>query len=250
MPVKTIIRLSSAPEGFGQTPDELASEGFTSTLPIQHTHIYFEDEAQGLYIGLWDTTAMVEAGGPYACDEFMWLLEGEAAIKNNKTGLVEKAKAGEAFVIPKGYDCQWHQQGYLRKFFVISEHPDEAIPEQPTVEGIVIPEADFRLQPQMKNRPFLLPQNAPIPQQNVCYRNAGDKFRAGAWQSEPFESAQQAFPYNEFGYVEQGSLTLIDQLGEAQIFDAGDAFFIPQGVECSARASDRVRLFFAEIHSA
>lgn len=249
MSEKTIIRLNGAPEGFGCSADQLASEGFASAPPVQHTHIYFEDQDQGLYIGVWDTTDMVEAGGPYACDEFMWLLEGEAAIKNNSTGAVEKAKAGEAFIIPKGYDCQWHQKGYLRKFFVISEHPDEAIPDQPTVEGIVIPKAEDPMQPQTEHQPFLLTQGASIPQQSICYRDASDSFRAGTWQSEPFESAQQALPHSEFGYVQQGSLRLIDQAGEAHTFDTGEAFFIPQGVQCRAQANERVTLFFAEIQA-
>ena len=56
MPAKRIISLSPAPEGFGQTPDELTPDMFVSELPVQHSHEYYADEELGLYIGVWDTT--------------------------------------------------------------------------------------------------------------------------------------------------------------------------------------------------
>ncbi len=70
------------------------------------------------------------------------LSKGECQIRNNGTGEIEPVKAGTPFVIPKGYDCQWQQSGYLRKYYVISEHPEEEIPAAPAHEGIVIPKAD------------------------------------------------------------------------------------------------------------
>ena len=78
MPSKKIIRLSANPEGFGQTPDDLEPDMFVTEPQAQHTHSYYEDEALGLNVGVWDTTDMIESSGPYACDEFMFLLEGDA----------------------------------------------------------------------------------------------------------------------------------------------------------------------------
>ena len=90
---KSIIRLNPNPEGFGETPDTLDAEDFSSELPLQNTHSVYEDDDIGLYVGLWDTDSMVEKGGPYACDEFMWLIEGECQIRNNRTGEIETVKA-------------------------------------------------------------------------------------------------------------------------------------------------------------
>ena len=125
---KSIIRLNPDPEGFGETPDKLEAEDFSSEVPVQHTHSNYEDDEIGLYVGLWDTETMVEAGGPYACDEFMWLLEGECQIKNNRTG----------------------------------------------------------------------------------------RFFSGTWAAQAFESGQRPFPYYEFAYVQDGSITLTDAEGAAQ----------------------------------
>lgn len=250
MTTRKIIKLSGHPEGFGQTPDELTEAMFESELPVQHSHDYYQDDDLGLYVGVWDTTDMIETAGPYACDEFMWLLEGEAEIRNCKTGAVEKARAGEPFVIPRGYDCQWHQRGYLRKFYVISENPSESPPENPTVEGIIIPDADALLKPLPIAQPFLTDGISPVQHQHICYQNGSGNFLAGTWESEPFESINKPFPYNQFAYVIEGSLTLIDEAGNEHSFQSGDALFVPEGVICSARTTEKVKLFFAAIKAA
>ena len=245
---KSIIRLSPDPVGFGASPDTLEAEDFSSDVPVQHTHSVFEDDEIGLYVGLWDTASMVEVGGPYACDEFMWLIDGECQIKNNRTGEIASVKAGTPFVIPKGYDCQWHQAGYLRKFFVISEHPGEEIPAVPTHEGIVIPQADTPLTDIADGAPFAISSGA-RPQHKVCYEDTTGRFFAGTWAAEAFESGQRPFPYNEFAYVQDGSITLTDAEGADHVFNVGDAFFIPEGVECNATVANSVRLYIAVIKS-
>lgn len=240
MTEKRIIRLSEAPQGFGDTADEIDVSMFDSAPSAQHSYDAYEDEALGLYVGVWDTDDMVEAAGPYACDEFMWLIEGEAGIKNCKTGEMEKAKAGEAFIIPKGYNCQWHQTGYLRKFYFIYEHPQETIPESPIYEGIIIP--------QMDATSFSLKDNM-APQETVFYKDSTEKFLAGTWQSGSFNLAMSTFPYNEFVYVQSGSVTWTDESRVNHIFKAGDAFFIPEGVMCSARVDKSMAVLFARVLS-
>jgi len=205
---------------------------FVSELPVQHTHLYFEDDEQGLYIGVWDTTDMIEAAGPYACDEFMWLLEGEVGIKNSKTGAVEKVQAGEAFVIPKGYDCQWRQSGYLRKFFVISEHPDEIVPTTPVVEGIV----------NLGSGTFSTNE--------ICYQDSNGRFISGYWQREAFKTELAEFRGNQFAYVLEGSVELKGQDGEVHSFKAGEAFFAPEGSVCRWQSTGGFRAFYTTVKTA
>ncbi len=248
MPANTIIKLNSHPEGFGLVADQLEDELFNSSLPVQHTHSYYENDELGLYIGLWDTTDMTEAPAPYSCDEFLWLLQGQATIKNNTTGEVETAKAGEAFVIPKGYDCQWQQKGYLRKFYVISEHPDEAIPNPPSQEGIVIPHEDDLMIAFSRHQPFHCENNSSA-HQSICYLDRTEKFIAGTWESDAFSSTTAPFPYHQFAVIKEGAITLTDDQGESHHFQSGDAFFIPEGVKCSAKVTAKVLLFFAVVKS-
>jgi uncharacterized cupin superfamily protein len=244
---RKIVRLNAAPTGFGKFADDLSQDMFDSEIPVQHSHEYFADDTLGLYVGVWDTTDMIETAGPYPCDEFMWLLEGEAVVKNCKTGAIEKAVAGEPFIIPKGYDCQWHQSGYLRKFFLISENPNEPVPDRPAMQGIIIPQEDSPMEPLLAAEPFRVDSASTIQRQHISYQDHSGNFQAGTWESNPFESAINPFPFHQFARVIEGSLTLTDEDGTPHRFEPGDALFVPEGVLCSARATVKVRLFFARV---
>ncbi|WP_394172117.1 cupin domain-containing protein [Thalassotalea litorea] len=102
--------------------DELSADMFESAIPTQHTQEFFSDEERGIYVGLWDTTSMRETAGPYPMEEFMVVLEGKADIAL-ATGSMRQVQTDEGFVIPHGTDCQWQQQGYLKKLFVIVDNP-------------------------------------------------------------------------------------------------------------------------------
>ncbi len=243
-----IIHLKTNPDGFGKTPDELTADMFDSPIPVQNSYEYYADDNIGLYVGVWDTTDMVETAGPYPCDEYMWLLEGEAVIKNNKTGKLEKACAGEAFIIPKGYDCQWHQSGYLRKFFLISENPNEPVPDNPSVEGIVIPDINKPFHTLSIPKPFLVSDDVNQKMMNQYKDNIG-KFLSGIWECDVFQSETLPFPYHYFAYVMNGTITLIDENDQQHLFHTGDAFFIPKGTVCSARTTVKIRLSYTIIYS-
>ena len=96
--------------------------------------------------------------------------------------------------------------------------------------------------------PFAITSGA-RPRQNICYKDTTGRFFSGTWAARAFESRQRPFPYNEFAYVQDGSITLIDAEGATQVFNAGDAFFIPEGVECNATVASSVRLYIAVIKS-
>ncbi|MEM9371864.1 MAG: cupin domain-containing protein, partial [Pseudomonadota bacterium] len=90
--------------------------------PIQRGKIYDEDQSSGYMSGVWDCTAFVDRPGPYAVDEFMFLLEG-TVVMGLPDGTEVTINAGEAFVLPKGLDCHWKMPGYVRKVFMIVDDP-------------------------------------------------------------------------------------------------------------------------------
>jgi len=78
---KRLIRLEPhGPADEGLSEMQLDPGDFQSELPVQHMHLYYEDETLGLNVGVWDTTSMQEAFGPYPGDEFMWVLEGKVSL--------------------------------------------------------------------------------------------------------------------------------------------------------------------------
>lgn len=232
---KKVIRLSDAPAGFGNIADELEREMFESPMPVQHTHAYFEDDELGLYVGVWDTTSMIEVAGPYASEEFMWLLQGEVEVRNNMTGAIETVRAGEAFVIPMGYDCQWLQNGYLRKFFVIYEPPGESLASISASEGIVRPQLSTEIDLQAG------------PHKSVSYRNRGGSFCTGSWQSDAFESEVTSKPYHQFVYIVEGCLCVKDDADVAHSFESGEAVFLPQGIVTAWSSRDRLGILTVKV---
>jgi uncharacterized cupin superfamily protein len=150
---------------------EIPASALAVGKPVQRGHYYLEDKARGLTAGVWDCTAMTEKGGPYSVNEFMILLEGEVTLieppKNVPSPLAGEGgapsgragegaaqaeprrttfRAGESFIIPKGLPCQWHQDGYVRKFFVIFDDASGLAPENPAALAPLRPDprADLR----------------------------------------------------------------------------------------------------------
>lgn len=233
-----IIKLSQSPENFGGVADELEESMFESPVPKQHTHSYYEDKSLGLYIGVWGTDDMIETAAPYVCDEFMSIIEGAVEIKNNLTGKKETIMAGESFVIPQGYNCQWHQNGYLRKFFVIYEPPEESIPAQPVCEHVIYIDEKSAIPWQETSDGY---------NKKVLYQSHNQNFTSGVWQANSFNTDCIAFPYNEFIMVKQGCLICTDEQGIEYKISIGEALFIPQGTRCSWKTQGKISIHFAQI---
>jgi len=244
--------MSSNPKGFGDITDPVEQGSFSSGSPVQHTYSYFEseqlnhnNEEQGFYVGIWDTTDMVETPGPYSCDELMWLLEGEVEIKNCVTGEIERVKAGEAFVIPKGYDCQWIQKGYLKKYFVILEPLSEDKTVRENHDGVI--KLPLKIdQPNRGGNEYLtFVDEEPLQKVFVAYQNKSKTFTAGLWECDGFDSELRPYPLDQFVFLQHGRLNIVDEFDNVQSFRAGEAFFIPQGTLCSWSSSQAIRTIYA-----
>ncbi|TRX57850.1 cupin domain-containing protein [Thalassomonas sp. M1454] len=217
-----IISLSAYPEGFHDEADELTADMFASDIPLQHSHDYYCDEDLGLYVGVWDTDTMDETPGPYGMEEFMVVLEGQAQIKNNKTGNIETIKAGEGFVIPKGYDCQWQQQGYLKKFYVILDN-DTLAPGNSEVDSVAL----FKTS-----------------QTNKVFINEQNTFKAGICNSTEYIKANNE---HRFIYVLSGSLTVKSSSHKEQTFTASESIFIKNNEHLDCNISDDFKAYFCNV---
>jgi uncharacterized cupin superfamily protein len=236
MSKKSIIKLDHNPTGFVDIPNELDAAMFESTQATQHCHSYYDDEALGLQIGVLDSTDMTDIASPYANDEFMIIIEGRVDIKNNKTGKMETIMAGDSVVIPQSYDCQWHQQGYLRKFYV--RYKPQKTPEIPVTENVIY-----------------IDEKSDIPWQETSdghrkktlYQNNDQRFTSGVWQSNALTTGLINFPYHEFIFIKEGSLICTDEMGVPHHFTSSDTLFIPQGTRCAWQVKDKVSIHFTQI---
>lgn len=225
MTIESIIRLSANPQGFADTPDKLEADNFTSQLPIQHSLDYVCDDELGIYVGVWDTTTMKEAPGAYEFEEFMVVLEGKAEIKNNATGLIDIVESGQAFVIPRAYDCQWLQNGYLKKFYFIVDNQSLCANNR-NVQGI----SQF-----ISTMPSV-----------ADYQNSQQTFTAGIVNS----SAKLMSANNhamQFIYINNGELKLIDNIGAQATFTQHEALFVPKGSSINWHASNDFNGYFVQL---
>lgn len=93
----------------------------TATLlqgqPVGLDHAYYERAEAGVKAGIWRSCGYVEFYDSYPCDEFMLVLEGEVTVENESFS--ETYKAGDAFLIPKGFRGTWRQPGDMLKYYMI-----------------------------------------------------------------------------------------------------------------------------------
>jgi uncharacterized cupin superfamily protein len=226
---------------------------FQSDLPEQHLHVYFEDEELGLSVGVWTTTSMQEAFGPYPGDEFMWVLEGKVAMVD-AGGVEVPVKQGQSFCIRNGIPISWMQLGFLRKFYITYTKPGAPTPQIASTQGGVVVLDLVKLEAGLEQldttEPFEIRGPAPVQRDSNCFTNDAGNLFVGMWDTEAFESKMQPFPCYEFVQLLEGELTITEQYGAAHHFVPGDAFFVPKGTVCSWKADATVKKLYCMLDPA
>ena len=78
-----------------------------------------EDDGQGLYAGVWEATPG-EWHVQYSEWEFCHIISGVSVLTSDD-GTVQRVKAGDSFVIPRGYKGTWTVLETTLKHYVIKE---------------------------------------------------------------------------------------------------------------------------------
>jgi len=189
--------------------------GLVSGTPVQRGHIYHEDADAGYLAGVWDCTAQTEHMGPYPVDEFMLLLEGRL-VMGLPDGTDIEIEAGDAFIIPKGFECQWKQPGYLRKVFMILDGPVPGDGDNPGLHRITMPDLAGGLAAggQITDR--------------VDFINAAGTMQAGLRQCGAATIPGLPVQASQVLHVLSGRLTLGSGQGRRS-FETGQTAYIRQG---------------------
>lgn len=249
-----VIRLETCgPAGTGMAEMQLDPADFQSELPQQHIHVYYEDEEIGLSVGVWDTTSMQEAFGPYPGDEFMWVLEGQVSMVEGD-GKETLIKQGDTFCIRNAIPVSWKQVGFLRKFYMTYANPEAPTPDIASADGgvrVLDPIALAAGLTEMDTTdPLVIEGEAPLQHDNIVFTNDAKNMFVGMWDSTPFESEMRPFPWHEFVQLLEGEVTITDAHGQVQLFKAGDAFFIPMGTVCKWQTAGYVKKFYSILEPA
>jgi uncharacterized cupin superfamily protein len=243
-----IIRFNpNGPKGNGlQDWDPIDPAELEDGTPVQRGHLYHEDAATGYMAGVWDCTAMTEKFGPYAVNEFMYLLEGSVTMVL-EDGKEVTINAGEAFIIPKGLPCQWKQEGYVRKYFTIFENPGAPAAEDVSSLGIILPTPAGPAEGMLKNviedaSRFI--GEIPTQHNHTYYADPSNQFICGLWDSTPFTAPAAPLPQSELMIILEGAVTLTDKNSNEYFFKAGDTAYVPKGAIRGWKSTEYIRKFY------
>lgn len=240
MPVNKIIRLlPEGPEGTGLAPMEIDPSDFEQVPTEQRIHVFYEDDAKTFAVGIWTTTDMKEAFGPYPGDEVMVVLEGRVDMRDAAGG-VTAVEQGQAFGVRNGVPLSWEQTGFLRKAFLLMSNGGET--EGADGQGVFVLSPDEGAVPLTETGKEI---GGGHQRDAVLYRNDAGNLEAGIWETTAFETEPAAYAVHELAHVLSGEVTLSEADGAEHHFVAGDTFFVPAGTVCSWRTDGALRTYFA-----
>ena len=215
MTLGNVIRIdANGPDGLDRweemNPDELASG-----TPVQNGHTYHEIEEVGYLAGVWDCTAFDAHPGPYEVDEFMWLIEGEVTMVM-PDGSEVTTRAGEAFVIPKGLECQWKMPRYVRKYFMILDGPVPEGGANPALSRVTKPDLAG---PDVADD---------VQAEQTSFVNAAGTMRVSVRSCADVVAPSVAINAHSLIHVLDGQLTVTED-GTDHVFAKGETVYIKKG---------------------
>jgi len=215
--------------------DAMDPETLVSEVPVQRGHLYDEDPAHGYLVGVWDCTPYVERFGPYPVDEFMVLLEGTVnmALADGSEIVVE---AGQAFIIPKGLQCQWKMSGQVRKVFMILDGRESPMAVNPSLTRITV----LSLDPADATD---APGDTDITVEKTCFLNADGRMRVSVSRYNHAVIPAVSAPAHRLVHVLDGKVSL-GKDASAQ-FASGDTFYVPRDTSTIWHVASGTRLLEA-----
>ena len=226
------------PDVFELSLLQLDPRAFQSALPVQNYSLIFEDEAIGLAVGIWDTTTMQEAFGPYPGDEFITVLDGTFAILDGAGDAVTGTQ-GQSATFRNGIPLSWKQDGYLRKIYLTLQDPDGKSPDIAATDGGVIVLDPSRA---LEGHP-----NVDGVTCEVIFRNDAGTMTVTdcAYPSLTLPFAQT--PNHRLVRVLQGAITLAGPTDPPDTYGAGTHVFLPRGTACAWSAEAGTCAFIVDI---
>ena len=76
------------------------------------------------------------------------------------------------------------------------------------------------------------------------YADQTGQLDAGVWECEVNKHVIDSAPYDEFVYLLQGRIDVIDDDGLVETYQAGDSFMMPRGCKCTWDVKEPVRKLY------
>lgn len=69
------------------------------------------------------------------------------------------------------------------------------------------------------------------------------KVRAGVWEAKAYSERVENYPYDEIIFVVTGSISIVDENGNDELFREGDCFFLRQGFNGYWNQHETLKIF-------
>lgn len=76
------------------------------------------------------------------------------------------------------------------------------------------------------------------------YTDQTGQLDSGVWECEPNKHVIESAPYDEFVYLLEGRIDIIDDAGNVESYKAGDSFVMPRGCKCTWDVKEPVRKLY------
>jgi uncharacterized cupin superfamily protein len=73
--------------------------------------------------------------------------------------------------------------------------------------------------------------------------------RAGVWEAKAYSERVDDYPYDEIVYVVEGSISIVDENGNDEIFKAGDCFFLQRGFSGQWTQHETLKIFHMTVEA-
>src|SRR5262245_14905864 len=91
----------------------------------------------------------------------------------------------------------------------------------------------------------ILESDHPTQHGHSYFEDSNHGFVAGVWDCTPFRSTLRPYPFNEFMLILEGSVTIVEPDGRETTIRSGEAFAIPQRLNCQWKQTEYVRKYYA-----
>jgi len=84
----------------------------------------------------------------------------------------------------------------------------------------------------------------PVQRGHIYFSTANDRLTAGVWDCTPFVGIREPYAVDEFMFLLEGSLDIVNEDGTTQTFHAGQGFAIPKGAVLVWKQTEYLRKFW------
>ncbi len=108
------------PDGGMKPMGYISDDAVADGIADERGHIFFTNATGNVNVGVWQCTPCTEVARGYPFDQCCFVLDGTMTITDER-GHTGTYTAGDAFVIPRGFNGSFKMTGNFKNYFITVE---------------------------------------------------------------------------------------------------------------------------------